>query len=175
VVARGRDDDQWLYLPELKRVRQITTNSRRQSFQGSDFTYEDLDLFDDIREWTEADATSKLLKEEQEVVDGVPCAVIELVPQGKDLQYGRFVVWLHRESATFRKIEFYDEKDGKLLKTLLLSDFRDVDGVPTPHRMEMTNVKKGTRTEMVFSEVKHDQGLDDGIFTQRTLERGRVR
>lgn len=168
-----RDDDQWLYLPELKRVRQITSRARRQSFQGSDFTYEDLELFDELRDWTEEDATTKLLREGEEM-DGVPCAVIEIVPEGKDLQYGRFVVWLDRETSTFRKIEFYDEKDGEHAKTLLLSDFRDVDGVPTPFRLEMSNLEKGSKTLMEFSEIRHDQGLDDDVFTQRYLERGRV-
>jgi outer membrane lipoprotein-sorting protein len=171
---RNRDDDQWLYLPELKRVRQITTNTRRQSFQGSDFSYEDLELFDDIRDWTERDAASRLVKD-PDVVDGVPCAVIELVPQGKDLEYGRFVVWLDKEASVFRRVEFYDRRDDRLLKTLLLSDFRTVEGIPTPYRLEMRNERKGTRTVMEFSEVRYNQGLDDELFTQRTLERGRVR
>src|SRR5262249_27496100 len=117
-----KDDDQWLYLPELKRVRQISGSSRKQSFQGSDFSYDDLQLFDDLRDWTESDATSKLVRE-GEVVDGVPCAVIELAPQGKDYDYGKIVVWLDRKDSTYRKLELYDKKDGALVKTLLLSRF----------------------------------------------------
>lgn len=168
-----KDDDQWLYLPELKRVRQITANTRKQSFQGSDFSYQDLELFDDIRDWTEADATSKLVKE-SDAVEGVACAVIELAPQGKDLDYVRLVVWLDRKDSVVRKVEFYDKKDGALLKTLALSDFKTIDGVPTPHRMEMASVKKGTKTLMELSEVRYNRGLSDEIFTQRYLERGRV-
>jgi outer membrane lipoprotein-sorting protein len=168
-----KDDDQWLYLPELKRVRQITANTRKQSFQGSDFSYQDLELFDDIRDWTEKDATTKLVRE-GEVVDGVPCAVIELTPQGKDLDYSRFVLWLDRKDSTVRKMEFYDQKDGALLKTLLLTEFKTIDNLPTAHRMEMANVKKGTKTVMELSEIRYNQGLADDIFTQRYLERGKV-
>ncbi|MGH7896787.1 MAG: outer membrane lipoprotein-sorting protein [Candidatus Binatia bacterium] len=168
-----KDDDQWLYLPELKRVRQISTNTRKQSFQGSDFSYEDLELFDDIRDWTEKDAASKLVKD-GEVVDGVACAVIELTPQGKDYQYSRFAVWLDAKDSTFRKVEFYDKNDGALLKTLVLGGFQTIDGVPTPHRIEMTNAKKGTKTVMQISAVRYNQGLSDDVFTERTLERGKV-
>jgi hypothetical protein len=169
----NRDDDQWLYLPALKRVRQITANTRRQSFQGSDFSYEDLQLFDDIRDWTEEDAASALIKE-NETIDGMPCAVIEVRPKEKEIQYSRFILWLDRKESTFRKIEFYDVKDDALLKVLGFGDWKTVDGVPTPHRLEMVNSKKGTRTLMEFAEVRYNQGLADEIFTQRYLERGRV-
>src|ERR1043166_1509372 len=168
-----KDDDQWLYLPELKRVRQISGPGRKQSFQGSDFSYDDLQLFDDVRDWTEKDAASKLLRD-GEVVDGVACAVIELTPQNKAYDYGKFILWLERKDATFRKIEFYDKKDGALLKTLLLSDFKTIDNVPTSLRVEMTNAKKGTKTTLEASDVHYNRGLADDVFTERTLERGKV-
>ena len=171
--APGKEDEQWLYLPELKRVRQISGSSRKQSFQGSDFSYDDLQLFDDIADWTESDATSKLVRD-GEAVDGAPCAVIELVPQGKDYDYGKLVVWLDRKNAVFRKVEFYDKKDGALAKTLTLSGYETIDGVPTPHTIEMTNTKKGTRTRLEHSEVHYNKGLADESFTERALERGKV-
>ena len=168
-----KDDDQWLYLPELKRVRQISGSSRKQSFQGSDFSYDDLQLFDDIRDWTEKDAASKLLRD-GEVVGGVACAVIELTPQNKEYDYGKFVLWLDRKESTFRKIEFYDKKDTALLKTLALGNFKTIDGVPTPQRIEMVNAKKGTKTVLEVSDVHYNRGLGDEVFTERTLERGKV-
>ena len=168
-----KDDDQWLYLPELKRVRQISGSSRKQSFQGSDFSYDDLQLFDDIRDWTEKDAASKLLRD-GETVDGVACTVIELAPQNKEYDYDKFVLWLDRKDSTFRKIEFYDKKDAALLKTLTLGDYKTIDGVPTPQRIEMVNGKKGTKTVLEVSEVRYNRGLTDEVFTERTLERGKV-
>jgi outer membrane lipoprotein-sorting protein len=168
-----KDDDQWLYLPELKRVRQISGASRKQSFQGSDFSYDDLQLADDLRDWTEKDATSKLVRD-GEIVDGVPCAVIELTLQNKPYDYSRFIVWLDRKESTFRKVEFYDKKDDALVKTLTLSGFETIDKMPTPHKIEMTNVKKGTKTTIEVSDVRYNRGLADEAFTERALERGKI-
>jgi outer membrane lipoprotein-sorting protein len=169
----GKDDDQWLYLPELKRVRQISGSSRKQSFQGSDFSYDDLELFDEIRDWTEEEAKSKLVRD-GEIVDGARCAVIELEPSGQDYEYSRFALWLDREDSTFRKIELYDKKDGALWKTLTLAAFETIDGVPTPRHIEMANAKKGTKTILDISEVRYNRGLGDEVFTERALERGKA-
>jgi outer membrane lipoprotein-sorting protein len=169
-----KDDDQWLYLPELNRVRQIAGSSRKQSFQGSDFAYEDLEIvFDDLRDWTEEEAPSRLLRDGEAVGD-VACAVIELGLQGKDYAYSRLVVWLDRQDETFRRIELYDKRDGLLLKSLLLGPFETIDGIPTARRLEMANVKKETKTTLEISEVRYNRGLADEAFTERALERGRV-
>jgi outer membrane lipoprotein-sorting protein len=168
-----RDDAQWLYLPELRRVRQISGTSRKQSFQGSDFSYDDIELLDDIRDWTEEEAASKLVRE-GEIADGVPCAVIELVPKDSTYDYARFLLWLDPEGSTFRKIEFYDKKDDSLLKILTLGGFQTIDGIPTAKRVEMANVKKGTKTVLEYSETRYNRGLTDDVFSERSLERGRV-
>jgi outer membrane lipoprotein-sorting protein len=167
-----REDDQWLYLPALKRVRRITSTARRQSFQGSDFSYADLELFDEIPDWTEEDAAATLVSPHQDV-DGTDTATIELVPRGKDVEYARIVVWLARGDSTLRRIELYDA-DRSLVKRLKLADFRTVAGIPTPHRLEMVNEKKGTRTILELSGVTYNQGLGDDVFTERSLVRGRV-
>src|SRR5262245_36999228 len=82
---KGRPADQWLYLPELKRVRQITASSRKESFVGTDFSYHDLDLIQEMPSWTEADARSSL--HDEETIDGTPTYAIELVPQREDIAY----------------------------------------------------------------------------------------
>jgi outer membrane lipoprotein-sorting protein len=168
-----RGDDQWLYFPQIKRPRRITANARRGSFQGSDFAYEDLELLEDIRHWTEDDAASLLVKDDV-VVDGLSCAEIELRPKGKNLEYGRIVLWVHRPDSTVRKLDFHGKKDDASLKTLILGDFKTIDGIPTPQRLEMVDVKKGSRTLMELSEVRYSQGLADEIFTEPNLERGWV-
>jgi uncharacterized protein len=168
---KERDDDQWLYLPALKRVRRITASGRTQSFQGSDFTYEDLDLFDEIPEWTEEDAAATLLR--RDTVDGRDSAVIALSPK-RDVGYGRIVVWLDPEASLFRRIELYGKHGAELEKTVSLRDYRDVDGIPTAHLLEMATVKKRTKTRIELSEVRYDQGLDEDLFSERQLERGRI-
>src|SRR5213594_297614 len=88
---KGRAADQWLYLPELQRVRQITARTRNESFVGTDLTYHDLDLVQEMTSWSEDDAASRLRGEE--AVDGVASHVIELAPKREDIGYKRIVLW----------------------------------------------------------------------------------
>src|SRR5262249_52002246 len=148
-------------------------SGRKQSFQGSDFSYEDFEIFDEVRDWTEEDAASKLVRD-GDVVEGVQCAVIEMVLQNKPYDYARLLLWLDREDSTFRKIEFYDKGDGAWVKTLTLGRFATIDGIPTAQRVEMVNAKKGTKTVLDLSETRYNRGLTDEVFSERTLERGRV-
>src|SRR5207244_11107108 len=89
---KGRAADQWLYLPELQRVRQITARTRNESFVGTDLTYHDLDLVQEMTSWSEADAASHLRGDE--TLDGVASHVIELAPRREDIGYKRIVMWL---------------------------------------------------------------------------------
>jgi len=166
---KGRDDDQWLYLPELKRTRRITATVRDQSFMGTDFSYRDLEILGEIQDWTEEEAPTKLVGEEN--VDGHACHVIELRPQQKGMSYSRIVTWMDREKLVFRKMDFHD-KDGEHVKTLDLTDIRDIGPIPTAHRMEMRSLKKGSWTVAELAEVAYDTGLSDDFFTERHLERG---
>lgn len=169
----GKDDDQWLYLPELQRVRKITANIRTQSFQGSDFSYQDLELYNDVLDWTEENAASSLVDEKADI-DGVSCAVIELRPTDEKITYGKLVLWVNRADATVRKIDFYDREDDVLLKSLTIGDYRLIDNIPTPHRFEIATLKKGTKTVLEMSDVRYNQGLTVDDFSQRSLERGRI-
>jgi hypothetical protein len=168
LAHKDGDDDQWLYLPEVKRARRITSNLRDQSFMGTDFSYRDLEILGEIRNWTEKEARSKLVG--QEDVDGKPCHVIELAPQ-QEGGYGKIVVWMDKDLLVSRKMDFHD-KDAKHVKTLLQGDIRDVGAIPTAHHMEMKNVEKGSSTEVKLTEVKYDSGLSDDLFTERQLKRG---
>jgi Outer membrane lipoprotein-sorting protein len=167
---KGRDDDQWLYLPELKRTRKITARVRDQSFMGTDFSYRDLEILGEIQDWTEEEAPTKLVGEE--TVDGHACHVIEFHPKQEGTTYSRIVMWMDKAKLVARKMDYYDDKDGKHEKTLSLTDIRDIGPIPTAHRMEMRNLKEGSRTVAELAEVAHDVGLSDDLFTQRHLERG---
>lgn len=168
LAHRDRDDDQWMYLPELKRTRRITSRLRDQSFMGTDFSYRDLEILGEIRNWTEKEAQAKLVGRED--VDGASCHVIELTPQ-QEGGYGKIVVWMDEKLLVSRRMDFHSA-DGKLVKTLLQGDVRDVGAIPTAHRMDMKNVEKGTSTEVKLTDVKYDSGLSDDLFTERRLKRG---
>jgi outer membrane lipoprotein-sorting protein len=168
--VRPRDEDrQWLFLPELKRVRRITGTSKRESFVGTDFSYEDLTIWTEVLDWTEEEARSRLLGEE--TVDGRACAVIELVPIDADVSYGKLRLWLARDDLVLRRMQF-DDDHGRLVKTLDLSDVRPVKDIPVAHRLVMHNERGGGETRVTFTEVQFDTGVADDEFTQRRLEKG---
>jgi outer membrane lipoprotein-sorting protein len=162
-------DEQWLYLPELKRVRQISTSAKHESFVGTDFSYDDLAIISQIGDWAETDARTNLLRDEP--VDEHSCHVIEFTPAGKDLSYGKILAWLRADDLVMAKFEMYDNK-ARLEKQLLLGGIRAVGAIPTAFHMEMKNVQGGSHTVVDFTAVKYDTGLDDSRFTQRALEHG---
>jgi len=163
------EDRQWLYLPELKRPRQISGASKRESFVGTDFSYEDLAIMSDLVDWSEEDASATLIGEGE--VDAHACAVIELQPKAVDVGYGKIRVWLDRQELVMRKLEM-ENKNGKLAKTLLFSDVRTVGVVPTAHTLEMRDERAGSHTRVLFTDVRYDTGIPEDEFTQRRLERG---
>lgn len=165
----GRDDEQWLYLPEFKRTRQISARLRDESFVGTDFTYRDLEILAEIAGWSEEDAPATL--EGEESIDGAPCHRISLRPRQEGMVYERIVLWLDQSKLVARRIDFFGH-DSAPVKSLSLQDIRDVGPIPTAHHLEMRTLAKGSRTVVELPEVKFDTGLDDDLFTQRYLERG---
>lgn len=166
---QGRDDEQWLYLPEFRRTRQISARLRDENFVGTDFTYRDLEILAEIARWSEEDAPATMKGEE--TIDGAACWRIELEPQQEGSPYARIVLWLDQQKLVARKLEFHDA-EGVHLKTLALRDIRDVGAIPTAHRLEMQTLTKGSRTAVELPSVAYDSGLADDLFTQRQLERG---
>ena len=164
-------DEQWLFLPELKRVRQISGSSKRESFVGTDFSYEDLAIVSEILDWSDADAQTSLAG--NETIDGAPTTVIEFTPTGKDIGYGKVRVWLRQTDSVIVKYEFVDKK-GAAAKVLTIGDVRALGAIPTAYHMEMQNLQSGSHTTVDFATITYDSGLSDDVFTQRTLERGGV-
>ena len=166
---KGRAADQWLYLPELQRVRQITARTRSESFVGTDLTYHDLDLLQEMTAWTEDDAASRLRGEE--TVDGVVSHVIELAPKRDDIGYKRIVLWLGKDDLVPRRLELYE--DGtEPKKRITQGDVRSIGKIPVAHHQVVESPGAGTRTVIETADVQFDPGLEPDLFTQRYLERG---
>lgn len=166
---KGEPADQWLYLPALKRIRQITPQARSESFVGTDLSYQDLDIVQEMPSWTEADAASALRGEE--TVDGVACHVIELTPKREDIAYEKIVVWLGKDDLVTRKLEFFDG-ESEPAKRLSQRDIKVVDAIPVAHHIDVETPRKGSRTTIASSDVRFNQRLEPELFTQRALERG---
>lgn len=163
----SKDDDQWLYLPALKKIRRISSSKKADYFMGTDFTYSDMG----DREVD--DYTYKHL--EPEVIDGIECYHLERVPKTNDViketGYGRTEIWIRPDNWMMVKAVFYDKK-MKLLKELSVPEIEEVDGIWTPKIMHMNNIRKKHQTIFTFSNITYNTGLDDDIFSQRQLKKG---
>lgn len=162
-------DEQWLYIPELKRIRKISAGAKRESFVGTDFSFNDLAIISQLTEWTEEDARTELLREE--TLDGRRCHVIEFTPAAKSFGYGKIVIWLRTDDLVIVKYSMHDTA-GRQEKVLTLGDIRKVGEIPTAFQMEMKNVNSGSHTIVKFTEIKYDTGVKDAMFTRRALEHG---
>lgn len=162
-TEEGKDDDQWIYLPALKKIKRISSSSKSDYFMGSDFTYDDLG-----DRQPEADA-HKLIREEK--FNGEECYVVESVPKDEEYMYSRTVTWIIKDKWIGLKKEFYDE-DEDLLKTLNVKKFEKIKGLWIILHSEMINVQKKHTTKMELSEVKINTGIPDRQFTERMMKRG---
>ncbi|MHA7872203.1 MAG: outer membrane lipoprotein-sorting protein [Hyphococcus sp.] len=155
-------DDQWLFLPALKRVKRISSSNKSGAFVGSEFAFEDFTI-------TELNKfTYKYIGEEE--IDGMTADVIERFPRYEKSGYTKQKTWIDQEIYQPRRVEFYDRK-GELLKTLNLSDYRDYDGVWRAHKLSMTNAQTGKETDLVYEAYSFKNGLDGNDFQQGVLTR----
>ncbi|MCK4818695.1 outer membrane lipoprotein-sorting protein [bacterium] len=162
-----RDDDQWLYLPALKKVRRIASSKKGGSFMGSDFAYADIGGGDID------DYHYKLIG--SEVIDGKDCYVIEETPATekikKDEGYGKRVTWIRKDIFYRAQVKYYD-RHGNYLKIMKMSNFTKIEEADVWIAMHvvMTNEqKKGNETVIAYDEIEVNTGIADDFFTQRYL------
>jgi hypothetical protein len=158
-------DDQWLYLPALKRVKRIASDNKSGPFMGSEFAYEDI-ASQEVEKYT-----YRFLRDD--IYDGMDVFVFERYPVDAKSGYTRQVIWLDKENYKERKIEFYDRKDV-LLKTLVLTDYHQyLDQFWRAHDMYMENHQTGKSTRLLQTNYQFRTGLTDRDFDQNSLKRAR--
>lgn len=158
-----KPDDQWIYLPALKRVKRIASKKKSGSFMGSEFSYEDLASF-------EIDKYSfKYLRDED--YNGMKCFVVESIPKDQYSGYSRLVSWIDQSEYRMHKIEFYDKKKT-LLKTMEVKNYQKIDNKHwRPTMSTMKNVQTGKSTDLVMENIRLKTGLTDEDFSQNNLKR----
>jgi uncharacterized protein len=169
IEHKGKDDDIWIYLPALKKVRRLVSSNKKDSFVGTDFSYGDV-IGHRPEDWTH-----KILGEEK--VDGKDCWRLESAPKNDSVKensgYAKRVGWVDKESFVTLKGEAYDVSE-KLLKNFKASDVKQVDTKNNkwqPMRLEAENVQTGHKTILEFQNFKANQGVKDELFTTRYLEK----
>jgi hypothetical protein len=160
------DDDQWLYLPALKRVKRINARNKSGSFMGSEFAYEDISS-QEVEKYT-----YKWIR--NEVYDGQECFVIERYPvDKKNSGYTRQVSRIDKSEYREWKVEYFDRKNS-LLKTLTINGYKKyLDNYWRADEMNMVNHQNGKSTKLVWSSYKFRNGLKDRDFNKNSLRRVR--
>lgn len=163
----AKDDDTWLFLPALKKVKRILSTNKKDYFMGSDFTYEDMENADLIN-W---DYTLKGSEEQ----GGVDCYLVEGVPNNDDERkqtaYSKVLNWVGKKDFLSRRVEYYDKKD-RLSKILTFDEIRPTaedDPRPRAHRFLMENLITKHKTVLAFRKIDLDVDVDEDVFSQRNL------
>ncbi|MBN2102506.1 outer membrane lipoprotein-sorting protein [bacterium] len=159
-------DDIWMYFPRTRRVRKLATHAKKQKMEGSDFSYEDMGAGDSFIK----DYTCKRLEDQS--LEDRQCYLVEMHRKSNaDISYSRLKMYILKENFVPVRVEYYDEDHpDRLLKTLIQSDIRIFDGIPTAMKMIMINEIDNSETKMEFIEVKYNIEIDDALFTERGLK-----
>ena len=164
------DDDQWLYLPALRKVRRISASDRGDYFLGTDFTYEDIKKEGKV---AIEDYTYKTVG--REILNDIDTYKVEATTvddeTSKELGHSKFLMWIDSEIKIVRKSIFFD-LNGNKLKTVKTGDIRKVDDIWTRHKLNVQNHKTGHQTIFTFSEVDYISSVDDRLLNKQSLMRG---
>jgi len=154
-------DDQWLFLPALKRVKRIASANKSGPFVGSEFAFEDFTAVE-LNKY-------KYNYLREETIGDLKMDVIERIPQYENSGYTRQISWVDQDVYQVRKIEFYDRRND-LLKTLEFDDYRDYDGVWRAQKLSMVNHKTKKSTDLIYSDYQFKTGLSDADFVKGKLK-----
>jgi len=160
------DDDQWLFLPALKRVKRISSRNKSGSFMGSEFAYEDI-ASQEVEKYT-----YRWIRDEE--YEGQECFVVESYPvDKKNSGYTRRVTWIDKAEYRNLKVDYYDRKDAHL-KTLTFTGYRRyLDKYWRADELYMVNHQTGKSTRLTWKDYRFRTGLTDRDFNKNSLKRAR--
>jgi hypothetical protein len=157
-----RASDQWMWTPSIERDRRIALQDRSQRFFGTDFSFEDLEE----RDAQQFDYTLQ----GDDTIDGESCWKIQSVPkQTKSSQYTRSLVWVRKSTYTFARIDNYIR--DQVVRRLDYGDLANVQGIWTARRLEMSDLRTGSRTRLTLEKLQYDVPMKEDDFTLQALRR----
>ena len=167
ILMLNNADDIWSYFPKTGRIRKLATHAKRQKLEGSDFTYEDMGAGETFI--TDFDAV--LIGEEKKEKHN--CYKVDMIRKKQAASsYSRIMIWVDKQTFVPIVINYYDDDDpNRLLKQMIQSDIREIDGVPTAMKAVMTNQEDLTETVIEFTEIQYNIPLDDDLFTERGMKK----
>lgn len=156
-------DDQWLYLPAIKRVKRINSRNKSGPFMGSEFAFEDIGS-QEVEKYS-----YKWLRDEP--CGDWQCHVLERIPAYEYSGYSRQLAWLDKEAYRVVRVEYYDRKN-ELLKVLEASGYQQyLDQYWRPAVMHMDNKQNGKATTLKWTDYQFKTGLSDRDFNPQSLKR----
>ncbi|MBC6497950.1 MAG: outer membrane lipoprotein-sorting protein [Alphaproteobacteria bacterium GM7ARS4] len=161
-------DDQWLYLPSIKRVKRISSKNKSGAFLGLEFAYEDI-TGNEVGKYTwRYDAIEPCPGQET-----LECYRSTSVPRYEHSGYTKRVSWIDVDEMRLYRLDFYDRK-GEKLKTQTNDDYKEYLGrYWRPGRLRMVNHQTGKSTELFFKDYQFKTGLTEQDFNQASLKRVR--
>ena len=158
-------DDIWTYFPRTKRVRKLSSSSKNQKVQGSDFSFEDMGSGDS---WKEEYVSTNLGSEKYDDTD---CWKLESIGIPKqNPSYPKMVVLMRKADFYPIKIDYFEDNDY-VEKTLFMDNINNIEGVPTAMKMTMKNHSEGTETTMQTLLITYEWEPPDNFFTERELKK----
>lgn len=162
IEHEGKDDEMRMWLPAFKKVRRISTKKKGDSFMGSDLSYEDLSNRDlDENEYSRLD---------DEEMNGVNCYVLEIIPKKEaGSSYSKHISWIAIDGLYVVKENSFDKR-GELQKKKIFS-FELLKEYFVLKSVFVEDVQKKHSTEVTFSNIKVDIGLEEKLFQEKNLKR----
>lgn len=157
-------DNIWMYNRRTGRVRKLASHAKKQKFEGSDFTYEDMGSGDSWK------TDFKPLLKGIEKVNKVRCFKLELQAKSDDVSYSKMICWVRVSDYFPIQIDYYDKKNV-FTKTLFLQDIRTIEGVLTPMKMVMRNNLDFTETVMKYLDINYNVKFGKNFFSERNLKK----
>jgi hypothetical protein len=157
-----RASDQWMWTPAIERERRIAVQDRSTRFFGTDFSFEDLEERD-VDQFT-----YRLLGEE--AIDGTACWKVESTPKlGKTSQYTRAVVWIRKDNYAIVRVDSVIKDQA--VRRLNYGDLQSVLGIWTARRLEMTDLRRGSRTVLTLDKLQYNVPMKDEDFSLQAIRR----
>jgi hypothetical protein len=157
-----RASDQWMWTPGIERDRRIALQDRSTRFFGTDFSFEDMEE----RDVDQFDYTSL----GDDTVEGFACWKIQSTPkQSKSSQYTRAVLWIRKDNYSVVQVESYIKDQA--VRRLVYSDFVNIVGVRTARTLEMSDLRRGSRTRLTLDKLQYNVAMKDEDFTLQALRR----
>ena len=159
-----RDDDQFLYLPALKRVRRIVATQKTSRFVNTDYTYEDMQRRKPEQDRHQIIGEEQILKRD--------CWILESIPKNpEDSQYEKRKSWIAQDIFLPLKGQYFGRKD-RLVKEFIAYKIKEVDNIWAVVESEMRDFRKKHRTLMKTEDIKFNCGVADRVFTESHLLHG---